>query len=156
MATDYITQADDIETVEAKVRSAENLRYPTTYEGRTFWHKLRSSDILRLFRTGGKDGNGPIPKDFEDGRFIGDTYVSISMASKNKRGGAGRRVMAHCNRCCELVCAGHLDQHRNGRACLEAVGGPDPDTMLILRDDDEARKQKQSDYASRWPNEEKR
>jgi hypothetical protein len=117
---------------------------------------LRSSDILRLFVVGGKDGNGPIPAYYEANRMIGDTLVRIRAAGSEGKTQHRRRVQAQCNRCGTWVCAGHLDQHRYTRACDEAVGTiwPHPDNILILRDDDEARKQKQSDYASRWPNEE--
>ena len=143
MATDYITQADDIATVEAKVRSSENLKYPTTYEGRTFWHKLRSSDILRLFGVGGKDGNGPIPAHYEAQRMIGDTLVRIRAAGPEGKSRHRRRVQAQCNHCGTWVCAGHLDQHRNTRACDEAVGTvwPHPDSLILapsyVRTDDD-------------------
>jgi hypothetical protein len=107
MRSDYITRDDTVEEIEAKVRFAEGLKYQTTYQGRIFWHKLRSSDLCRLFGVGGNSGGGPIPPSYSGARMVGDTLVVIRHQSVG-----GRRVVANCNKCGAAVCAGHLDQHR--------------------------------------------
>lgn len=77
-------------------------------------YSMHSSSILRCF---GLPSNSPIPPAFEASMMIGDTLVTIFPRGQAPRG-VKRRVMATCTRCGELVCAGHLHQHRQGDACM--------------------------------------
>jgi len=113
--------------LELLCRNARNLEYDVDGDGK-YWRKLRSSDILQLFKLGGARGSGPVHPDAQGASWIGDTCVFIVPSRKSphwndRLPGAkvGRRVVALCNRCNRFVCPGHLDQHRRGRACVEAA-----------------------------------
>lgn len=127
---------DQLEQLELKFAGAKSLFFQDVGHDVRYWRSMRSSDILQLFGVGGAGGNGAIPKDFDNGRWIGDTYVVILPIDRrvHKLGAATwnlglgqripkRRVLAQCNRCERLVCAGHLHQHRNGRKCVSNTKG---------------------------------
>ena len=108
--------------LERKVEGAVNLEYlAQVIDGKEWRRPIRSSDMLMLFGTGGKTGSGPIPKDYEWGRWIGDTFVRIQKASDighpDNHVKVNRRVIAMCNRCGTWVCAGHLTQHVGTATC---------------------------------------
>jgi hypothetical protein len=68
---------------------------------------MDNADILAAFGL-----KSPIPPDFEGVRHIGDTLVYIFKRGEAKRHyKKERRVLAGCNHCGKLVCAGHLRQH---------------------------------------------
>jgi len=70
---------------------------------------LRNSDILRIF---GLPSTSPIPPMYQGCRTIGDTYVIIiAQSMMGTYDYPKRRVLALCNTCQTLVCAGHLHQH---------------------------------------------
>lgn len=78
---------------------------------------MHSSSILRCF---GLPHSSPIPPTFGASTMIGDTKVTIKPQGhwQNELGRKiKRRVMATCNRCGAVVCAGHLHQHRQGASC---------------------------------------
>jgi len=68
--------------------------------------KLHNSDILEQF---GLKPSGPIPPDFSDEKWLGNTLVTITKKIHPK--GARKRVFANCRNCGRKVCAGHYDQH---------------------------------------------
>lgn len=80
---------------------------------------MHSRDILAHF---GLHPSAPIPPNYRDELMIGDTRVVILPAGRNvKTGKPTRRMLAVCNRCGQLVCAGHLHQHQQGEHCHQAL-----------------------------------
>jgi len=117
---------------DVRYSEARNLEVPCEYKKADgtiaeYMRGLHSSDILKFFKLGGKNGNGPIHPDAQGGAWIGDTCLFIVPARKSPHwdkslpgARVGRRVVAMCNRCGRMVCPGHLHQHRRGRKCIEA------------------------------------
>ncbi len=95
----------------------KNLHYPYRWRNNigqeeVYMRQMHSSDILKLFHVGGKNGNGPIPADFYASKWIGDVLVEVRTKAHAAESQINRRVVAMCNECGKWVCAGHLFQHQ--------------------------------------------